>query len=245
MDLATRFNTPSESKVHFFGIDVSIWDSQLGAFRQALSVLGGRIDFVAAVAGIGERKWIPFPEECASMKAGEFAQPDLSVLDVDLTGTMYTAALAVQQFRRQEPGADGLRGRIGLVASVCGFYHVPALPVYTAAKHGVVGFTRTYGKLLPEEGIALNAVCPNIVRTKISSQEFYDHVDRVGVLVPMEGLMSAFDNILDGSDSGELYECGPRGGWEKRKETEFLDEESSKSMDLLMARARPLHYPEL
>jgi NAD(P)-dependent dehydrogenase (short-subunit alcohol dehydrogenase family) len=76
---------------------------------------------------------------------GEFAKPDLSVVDVDLTGVLYTIALAIQQFRRQDPvpwsssiSKKQYRGKIGLVASVCGFYCVPSLPIYTAAKHALV-----------------------------------------------------------------------------------------------------------
>lgn len=86
-----------------------------------------------------------------------FEKPDLTVIDLDLTGVMYTVSLAVQQFRRQEP-KNGFRGKIGCVASICGFYCVPTLPIYTAAKHGVNGFVRSFGKYLPEEQITMNAV---------------------------------------------------------------------------------------
>lgn len=179
------------------------------------------------------------------MNAGEFAEPDLTVLDVDLKGPMYTVALAVQQFRRQERDEGGWKGKIAVVASVCGIYCVPSLPVYTAAKHGVVGLVRSYGKLLPDEGIALSAVCPNIVRTGISTSTFYDRVEEEGLLVPMESLMRAFDDIIDGEESGNVYECGPEGGnsFVKREGAEYLDEKSKKSMELVKERAWTLHYP--
>lgn len=241
-EMALQHNKPSNFVLHYVGTDVSSWGAQVGVFKQALEVLGGRIDFVAAVAGIGEKKWIPFPEEVMRMGPGEFAKPDLSVLDVDLTGLLWTVALAVQQFRRQEPDAEGWRGKIGVTASVCGFYNVATLPVYTAAKHGVVGFTRSYGRLLPEEGISLNAVCPNIVRTSISTSQFYDAVEREGLLVSMEGVIAAFEKCLEGAESGEVYECGPKGGFVPKQSAGYLDEESRRSMELLTKRARPLHY---
>lgn len=56
------------------------------------------------------------------------------MLDVDLTGVLYTIGIAIQQFRRQDVGPNGFRGKIGCVASVCGFYCAPTLPIYTAAK---------------------------------------------------------------------------------------------------------------
>lgn len=86
-------------------MDAADWDSQLAAFQKALAEFG-RIDYVFAIAGIGERKWIPNNPETL-----DFAKPDLSVLDIDLTGVLYTAALAIQQMRRQQPDETGYRGK--------------------------------------------------------------------------------------------------------------------------------------
>ena len=77
----------------------------MAAFQKVLKEFG-RIDYVFAVAGIGERKWIPNDPH-----AVDFAKPDLSVLDVDLNGVLYTAALAIQQMRRQEKDEHGFRGK--------------------------------------------------------------------------------------------------------------------------------------
>lgn len=230
--------------VYYAECDTASWDSQLSAFKAALKALGGRIDFVAPIAGIGEKKWIPLASE---MQNDEFAKPDLSVVDVDLTGVLYTIALAMQQFRRQDPiswteDAKSYRGKIGLVASVCGFYCVPSLPIYTAAKHALIGLTRSYGVLVQDEGITVNAVAPNVVRTAISSDKFYDQIEEEGLLTPMDGLMAAFEEILGGGGSGDVFECGPKGGYTKRKGAEYLDEESGKCCEKLLPRAKPLHY---
>jgi NAD(P)-dependent dehydrogenase (short-subunit alcohol dehydrogenase family) len=225
--------------------DTSSWESQVEAFRRAIfwrASGGGRIDFVAPIAGIGERKWLPFPEESSTAKPQDFTKPDLTVLDVDVTGVLYTVALAVQHFRRQKRREDGLLGRIGLVASVCGLYCVPSLPVYTAAKHALIGFTRSYGELLVDEGITVNALAPNVVRTSISSPLFYKKLAEENLLTPMDGLMDAFKTMLDSDCSGEVFECGPAGGWTKREATEALDQGSEEVCKLLNIRARPLHY---
>lgn len=208
------------------------------------------------IAGIGERKWLPFPSESREMAADQFEKPDLGVVDVDLTGVLYTVALAVQQFRRQDAvawgseGQDGgddrgqkrFRGKIGLVASVCGFYCVPSLPVYTAAKHALVGLTRSYGVLLQGEGITVNAVAPNVVRTGISDSRFYDMLEGEGLLTPMEGLMEAFDEMMKSGVSGKVFECGPKGGWKMKDGTGYEDAKSEKVCALLLERARKLHY---
>ncbi|KAJ4358852.1 hypothetical protein N0V95_002705 [Ascochyta clinopodiicola] len=235
----------SSDRLHTVQCDAASWESQVAAFQEAIDWRAedkGQIHFVAPIAGIGDRKWIPFPEESTAADSQEFAKPDLTVLDVDLTGVLYTVALAVQHFRRQTRTDDGLLGRIGLVASVCGLYCVPSLPIYTTAKHALVGLTRSYGKLLVDEGITVNAVAPNVVQTSISSPLFYEKLAKEKLLTPMDGLMDAFDTILGSSCSGEVFECGPAGGWTQRAALEYLDKESEEVCGLLNVRARELHY---
>lgn len=86
-------------------VDAASWDSQAKAFGQAVADFG-RIDYVYPIAGIGERVSIANKHSSTG-----FEMPDLTVLDVDLTGVLYTISLAVQQFRRQEPGKNGVRGQ--------------------------------------------------------------------------------------------------------------------------------------
>jgi NAD(P)-dependent dehydrogenase (short-subunit alcohol dehydrogenase family) len=240
--LADQHNTPNNTVLHYGTCNTSSWESQLSAFQTALKALGGRITCIFPIAGIGEKKWLPFPSESNKQPAGSFEKPDLSVIDVDLTGVLYTIALAIQHLRRQDLVVWGnggseesysLRGTIGLVASVCGFYCVPSLPIYTAAKHALIGLTRSYGALLWDEGIA--------VRTGISVEEFYARLEKEGFLTPMNVLMNAFDAMLEKAKSGVVYECGAKG-WTVREGTEYLDEESGRCCDLLKERGRRLHY---
>lgn len=119
----------SEQMAQCAQVDVRDWNQQAKVFGQALHALGGRIDYVYSIAGINERRWIDNHPSTEGFQA-----PDLSVLDVDVTGLMYTVSLAVQQFRRQDKDENGFRGKIACVASVCGFYCCPTLPIYTAAK---------------------------------------------------------------------------------------------------------------
>ena len=136
---------------------------------------------------------------------------------------------------------------VGCVASVCGFYCCPTLPLYTAAKHAVVGFTRSYGKYLPEEGITLNSACPNVIRTNNSTPQFYDSLEQKGLLTPIEGVIEVFETLLGkNSASGECYEIGPNyksQGVIQTKGPPYLDDESAEVFDLLYHRGRPLHQP--
>jgi NAD(P)-dependent dehydrogenase (short-subunit alcohol dehydrogenase family) len=86
-------------------VNASDWDSQLAGFQKAVDAFG-RIDYVFPIAGIGERKAIKNDPSATS-----FEKPDLSVIDVDLTGVLYTAFLAIQQMRRQDKDSQGYRGK--------------------------------------------------------------------------------------------------------------------------------------
>ncbi|EMC95279.1 hypothetical protein BAUCODRAFT_149282 [Baudoinia panamericana UAMH 10762] len=237
-DLCAEQNAPD--LVTAFELNAADWDSQLSVFQKVVEHFEGRVDYVYPIAGIGEKVSIPND----GGKGKGFVKPNLSVLDVDLYGVLFTVSLAVQQMRRQERDESGFRGKIATVASVCGFYCVPTLPIYTAAKHGVIGFIRSFGKYLPEEHITLNAVCPNVVRTGISTSAFYDKLESQGLLTPMKPVIDAFEKFLDSDISGECWEAGPKGDLVKREAAEYLDRESGLLMDMLYERGHGLHQPQ-
>ncbi|KAF4468062.1 15-hydroxyprostaglandin dehydrogenase [Fusarium albosuccineum] len=233
-------------------VDVADWESQRQGFEAAVKELG-RIDYVFAVAGITEVPWTRNRPD-----ATDFEKPNLSVWDVNGTGALYTSSLAIQQFRRQEPNKHGFRGKgtpdsghgIGasadtgskvlIVASACGFYYMPLLPIYTASKHAIVGFVRSYGKYLTEEKITLNAICPTIVKTGISSGAFYDKADAKGLLVTLESLVDSFEALL-GADTttGEAIEVLPGDEGHRIKErAEYTTDKCKQSVEMTIERSR-------
>ncbi len=56
-------------------------------------------------------------------------------------------------------------GAIVNTASVGGLVGKPAISAYIAAKHGVVGLTKTAALEYGSQGVRINAVCPGIIRT--------------------------------------------------------------------------------
>jgi cold shock CspA family protein len=106
----------------------------------------------------------------------------------------------------------------------------------------VVGFVRSYGKYMREENITLNAVCPHVARTNISTGPFYDDLQGKGLLTPMEGIVDAFMHFVNHSDqSGECLEIGPVGTFRAREAPSVLNKESEDLNDLLYHRGHPLH----
>ena len=68
----------------------------------------------------------------------------------------------------------GTRGVVVNVASIFGFRGAPAMSYYAAAKHGLVGLTRSLALELADKGIRVNALCPGWVKTSMSSAEQSD-----------------------------------------------------------------------
>ncbi|KAK5172195.1 uncharacterized protein LTR77_003833 [Saxophila tyrrhenica] len=203
--------------------DVNSWDELTSAFSKAIEIFD-RVDYVFPIAGLTERQVIPKPSEQQDVKKHGFVKPDLAVFDTNATGMINLVLIAVQAFRRQEKREElgGMRGKIVCVSSTCGLYAIYGVPIYTASKQAMVGITRTYGVLLPSEGVTLNAICPHVVKTAISKHTpwWYDDLEKRGLLTDIGQIVAGFEEYLGKSTrSAECLECGPEG----RRVVEFID----------------------
>jgi short-subunit dehydrogenase len=61
-------------------------------------------------------------------------------------------------------------GKIINISSVLGLKGVPDQTAYCAAKHGVIGLTRSMALYLAPRGITVNSICPGWVRTEMAAQ---------------------------------------------------------------------------
>jgi NAD(P)-dependent dehydrogenase (short-subunit alcohol dehydrogenase family) len=86
------------------------------------------------------------------------------VLASNLTGTF----LVIQTFLPSLKAQPG--GRIINMASIAGRMGTPMLSAYCAAKHGVVGLTRSLAEEFRDDSIAVNAICPGSVDTDMLKQ---------------------------------------------------------------------------
>lgn len=96
------------------------------------------------------------------------------MLDVNATGTF----LATRAFlpSMMERGW----GRVVNIASVAGLAGDRYISAYAAAKHAVVGFTRSAAAEAAPKGVTVNAVCPGYVDTDLTRQSIARIVVKTG-----------------------------------------------------------------
>ncbi len=131
--------------------DVSQAD-QVDALMSGTLEAFGRIDILVNNAGITRDTLL------LRMKLEDWQ----AVIDLNLTGVfLCTKAVAKGMLKQRS-------GRIINIASVAGQMGNPGQANYSAAKAGVIGFTKTVAKELASRGVTVNAVAPGFIKTDMT-----------------------------------------------------------------------------
>ena len=144
------------------GVRAIVADVTDEASVRALFAAAGGCDIVIANAGAAD--------------SAPFARLSLeqwnALLAVNLTGTFLT-------FREGLVRMNGW-GRLIAIASIAGLKGHPYIAAYTAAKHGVVGLTRSLALEVAKRPITVNAICPGYLDTEMTDRTIVNIVAKTG-----------------------------------------------------------------
>ena len=153
--LAARIAAAHGVKVSYIAADMS-----KGEDCRALVEKAGGCDILVNNAGI------QFVSPVESFPADKWN----AILAINLSSAFHTAAAALPGMRERG------WGRIVNIASAHGLTASPFKSAYVAAKHGVVGLTKTVALECAGQGITANAICPGYVLTPLVEAQIPDQM---------------------------------------------------------------------
>ena len=100
-----------------------------------------------------------------------------AIIAINLSSAFHTTRLALPGMRAKN------WGRVINIASAHGLVASPQKSAYVAAKHGIVGFTKSTALEVATTGITSNAICPGWVLTPLVQKQIDDRAAREGITV--------------------------------------------------------------
>ncbi|NQW00676.1 MAG: 3-hydroxybutyrate dehydrogenase [Rhodospirillales bacterium] len=144
-------------QAHYSAANMMEPDGARGLIEAALSTFG-RVDVLVNNAGI---QFVSPVEDFPDDKWQ-------AIINLNLSAAFYTTKAALPGMKQRG------WGRIINIASAHGLVASPFKSAYVAAKHGIVGLTKTVALEVAEQGITVNAICPGYVWTPLVERQIPD-----------------------------------------------------------------------
>jgi len=135
----------------------------------------GRLDCAFNNAGIA-----PYQVDASGKKTAEWAEESFDrMIAVNLKGVWLCLRAEILQMLAQGGG-----GAIVNTGSIAGLIGLVTSSAYVAAKHGVLGLTKTAALEYADDGIRVNAVCPGFIKTRMTEDAMRRRGDRILAQIP-------------------------------------------------------------
>jgi NAD(P)-dependent dehydrogenase (short-subunit alcohol dehydrogenase family) len=155
LELAAAGLAERGTEIHAVAADLAD-DAEITRVLDAHRERFGRLDLLVNNAGLGIHGPIDdYPTKYMDLQ-----------LALDLRAPMIFYREAIDLLRAA--GAEHRNALVVNVSSTAGKHGVPGIAVYSAVKHGVVGFTEAMNRELSEDGIKSCALCPGFVDTDLA-----------------------------------------------------------------------------
>jgi len=149
-------------------VDVTSFQKIEEATKETLSLFG-KIDILVNNAGIAGPSYTTWEYPIEEWQ---------KIIDIDLSGVFYCCKSIVPVMKKNN------YGRIINIASIAGKEGNPNAMPYSAAKAGVIALTKSLGKELANNNIAVNCITPAAAKTRIFDQISQEHIDYMLSKIP-------------------------------------------------------------
>ena len=162
--LRAKLEADTGSRIAYSSADMTQPDQIRRMMAEAEECFGA-VDIVVNNAGI------QFVAPVDEFPDDKWAQ----ILAINLSSCFHTIKAALPGMKRRN------RGRIVNIASAHGLVASPFKSAYVAAKHGLLGLTKTVALEVAETYITCNAICPGYVRTPLVEGQIKDQARTHGM----------------------------------------------------------------